>query len=193
MLNEEITTQREKLINLNDKLSELSACNILDIASIERSQITPGSNEALKALKQELKVTKDAATNADKALKKAQTAAAAQMADQALVKLLEQGGNIVQLFEGPASLLQELLNGCKKKQFVAAAFFVVDDGEKLHLGALSGVIGQEAGHMAGKLIQSLAPLAGGKGGGKPDMARGAAPQRDKAEDILTEATSLLLS
>ena len=140
-----------------------------------------------------LKDLKEVTTNADKALKKAQTAAAAQMADQALVELLEKGGNIVQLFEGPASLLQELLNGCKKKQFVEAAFFVVDDGEKLHLGALSGVIGQEAGHMAGKLIQSLAPLAGGKGGGKPDMARGAAPQRDKVEDILTEATSLLLS
>ena len=132
-----------------------------------------------------LKDLKEVTTNADKALKKAQTAAAAQMADQALVELLEKGGNIVQLFEGPASLLQELLNGCKKKQFVEAAFFVVDDGEKLHLGALSGVIGQEAGHMAGKLIQSLAPLAGGKGGGKPDMARGAAPQRDKVEDILT--------
>jgi len=138
-----------------------------------------------------LKVVKDAATNADKGLKKAQTAAAAQMADAALVDLLEAGGNIVEVFEGPASLLQELLNGCKKKQFTGAAFFIIDDGDKLHLGALSGTDGQASGHMAGKLIQALAPLAGGKGGGKPDMARGAAPEREKAEELKAKATEMI--
>ncbi len=134
-----------------------------------------------------IKELKDTATSTDKALKKAQTAAAAQMADAALADLLEKGGNIVELFEGPASLLQELLNGCKKKQFTGAAFFIVDDGDKLHLGAISGT----PDHPAGKLIQTLAPLAGGKGGGKPDMARGAAPQRDKAQEILAQATTQL--
>ena len=191
---------KSKLAQLQEKLTALEADEVkapsfphimsaMLAEAKDYTQIKATYNNYLAYLKE----LKDVTTNADKALKKAQTAAAAQMADQALAELLEEGGNIVQLFEGPASLLQELLNGCKKKQFTQAAFFVVDDGDKLHLGALSGSEGQEAGHMAGKLIQSLAPIAGGKGGGKPDMARGAAPQRDKAEEILSEATDILFS
>jgi alanyl-tRNA synthetase len=45
--------------------------------------------------------------------------------------------------------------------------------------------------MAGKLIQELGPIAGGKGGGKPDMARGAAPERDKAEELKAAAVAKL--
>ena len=87
--------------------------------------------------------------------------------------------NIVVSTEGPAALLQELLNGLKKVHFSHAAFLIVDDGERLHLGALCGKDGNDSGHGAGNLIKDLAPIAGGKGGGKPDMARGAAPERDK--------------
>jgi alanyl-tRNA synthetase len=33
------------------------------------------------------------------------------------------------------------------------------------------------------LLREMAALAGGKGGGKPDMARGAAPERDKLAEL----------
>ena len=183
-LTAEISEAEAKLNTANGKLvaagkEEVTSCQL------------PVTTCPLADLEARLKATKDAATNADKAVKKAQAAQAAQMADEALVELLEKGGNIVATFEGPANLLQELLNGCKKKQFTDAAFFIVDDGDKLHLGALSGADGQAAGHMAGKLIQTLAPLAGGKGGGKPDMARGAAPQREKLNELKTEAEKTL--
>ena len=97
------------------------------------------------------------------------------------------------MIEGSASLLQELLNGCKKKQFSGAAFFIIDDDERLHLGALAGADALAAGIQAGKLIQELSPIAGGKGGGKPDMARGAAPDRAKSLLILEVAKEQLLS
>ena len=45
--------------------------------------------------------------------------------------------------------------------------------------------------MAGKLIQTLAPIAGGKGGGKPDMARGAASDRTKVSELVAEAKKAL--
>ncbi len=45
--------------------------------------------------------------------------------------------------------------------------------------------------MAGKLIKELGPIAGGKGGGKPDQARGAAPERDKAEALKVAAAAKL--
>lgn len=134
---------------------------------------------------------KKAAIEAEKALKKAQAAGAARLADS-LISEQNITANIVLNAEGPAALLQELLNGLKKIHFSQAAFLIVDDGDKLHLGALCGKDGNDQGHGAGNLIKDLAPLAGGKGGGKPDMARGAAPERDKLEALLTEAKSILL-
>ncbi|MEN8694901.1 MAG: DHHA1 domain-containing protein, partial [Akkermansiaceae bacterium] len=100
-------------------------------------------------------------------------------------------GNIVLSTEGPAALLQELMNGLKKVHFSHAAFLIVDDGDKLHLGALCGEEGHSAGHGAGNLIKELGPIAGGKGGGKPEMARGAAPERDKAGELEARAKETL--
>ncbi len=134
---------------------------------------------------------REAGISAEKKLKKAQAGAAAAVADEALARLLEKGGNIAEVFEGPANLLQELMNGLKKKQFGGAAFLIVDDGERLHLGAYCGADAQASGLMAGKLIQELGPIAGGKGGGKPDQARGAAPERDKAGALKDAAAAKL--
>ena len=137
---------------------------------------------------------KRAAVNAEKKVKKAQTANAARQADEFLASVIEDGAstaNLVHAFDGPAALLQELLNGLKKVQFTHAAFLVVDDGEKLHLGALCGEDGHNAGLGAGNLIVDLAPIVGGKGGGKPDMARGAGADRDKKDDLLEAARKLL--
>lgn len=148
-------------------------------------------NQTFKHFHEHVDSLRQAGVNAEKQLKKAQAGAAAKLADESLVKLLEGGGNIAELFEGPANLLQELINGLKKKQFAGAAFLVVNDGERLHLGAYCGEGAQAAGLMAGKLIQELGPIAGGKGGGKPDMARGAAPDLDKADELLQAARERL--
>ncbi len=183
VLSSEISEFKEKLNTVNEKLISIGA----DKFTCQNKL----NGESMAELEARLLAMKDVATRADKAFKKSQVAAVAQMADNALVELLEKGGNIVEFFEGPASLLQELLNGCKKKQFTNSAVFIIDDGDKLHLGALSGPDGQAAGYMAGKLIQTLTSMAGGKGGGKPDMARGAAPERDKANALKVKANELL--
>ena len=94
-------------------------------------------------------------------------------------------------FEPDASLLQELQNGLKKKQFAGAALLIVDDGEKLHLATHCGPSALAAGLKVGDLLRDLAALAGGKGGGKPDQARGAAPQREKLPEIKAAAAGLL--
>lgn len=73
--------------------------------------------------------------------KKSQSGAAAKVADAALIELLTSDGSIVESFEGPATLFQE-----------------------------------------------LAPLAVGKGGGRPDQARGAAPYAG----ALTDAGKMVL-
>ncbi|YCM46444.1 alanine--tRNA ligase [Verrucomicrobiaceae bacterium 227] len=157
------------------------------------------ANEALKALDADTFEVANTATaaevklqaiEAEKALKKAEASGAARLADS-LIADQNLTGNMVISTEGPAALLQELLNGCKKIHFTHAAFFIVDDGDKLHLGALCGKDGNDSGHGAGNLIKDLAPIAGGKGGGKPDMARGAASDRDKSAELLAAAKAKL--
>jgi len=44
---------------------------------------------------------------------------------------------------------------------------------------------------AGKIIQTIAPIVGGKGGGKPDNARGGGKDASKLDEALTKAKSLL--
>ncbi|NBB79488.1 MAG: alanine--tRNA ligase [Verrucomicrobia bacterium] len=160
-------------------LDKLNAVNeaLRDLGADTYAPVSEASAEELKAT----------AIEADKALKKAQAAGAAKAAN-ALLDELDLSTNLVIAQEGPAALLQELLNGLKQQQFSQAAFCIVDNGDKLHLGAL---VGKESEHNAGKLIQTLAPLAGGKGGGKPDMARGAAPQRDKLAELENAAREAL--
>ena len=133
---------------------------------------------------------KNQAIEAEKALKKVQAAGAARMADS-LIAEKNITENIVISTEGSPALLQELLNGLRKIHFTQAAFIVIDDGNKLHLGAFCGEEGKKNGYGAGNLIQNLGPIAGGKGGGKPDMARGAASDRDKISDLTAAAKTEL--
>jgi alanyl-tRNA synthetase len=168
---EESAAARVKLDAANDKLKTLGAETVFVSNSANAAEI------------------KDAAIEAEKRVKKLQAGAAAQMADAALAELIEKGGPIVASFEADASLVQELLNGLKKKQFTEVAFLIVDDGDKLQLATYCGDAAQARGLKAGDLLRDLAALAGGKGGGKPDQARGAAPDRSKLEELKTSASS----
>jgi len=44
---------------------------------------------------------------------------------------------------------------------------------------------------AGKIIQTIAPIVGGKGGGRPDNARGGGKDASKLDEALAKAKSLL--
>ena len=133
---------------------------------------------------------RDAAIEAEKSLKKAISAAAAGMADAILAEQLT-GGNTVIAAEGGNDLLTELFNGLRKRHFEAAAFLVTDDGNSLSLGAYCGSAAQAAGLKAGDLIRTLAPIVGGKGGGKADMARGSGKDLAAKAELLAKATESL--
>jgi alanyl-tRNA synthetase len=180
----------EKLKAANDKLATIGEApvtvnefpHIMGAMLVERadiSQLNATFSHGLRTLEE----TKEAAIEAEKRFKKLQAGAAAKQADAALAELIAAGGPIVATFEADASLLQELLNGMKKQGFTGAGFVIVDDGDKLHLGAYCGDTAQANGLKAGDLLRDLAALAGGKGGGKPDQARGAAPDRSKIAEL----------
>ena len=181
-LREEITAFYQKLTTANQGLAEADATQV--------ATPQPGSAETVAGLTENRDALREAAAEAEKALKKAQVNAAAANAALALADLLASGETrIVQSIEGDPALLQELLNGLKKRGFEGAAIFIVDDGEKLHLGAsVAKDLTNE--FQAGKIITQLAALAGGKGGGKPEQARGAAPDRDKKPEVEAAAKAM---
>jgi len=66
-------------------------------------------------------------------------------------------------------------------------------------GAANGAVSLVAGvspeftakAQAGKIIQAIAPIVGGKGGGKPDNARGGGKDAAKLDEALAKAKPLL--
>ena len=180
----------EKLKVANAKLAELGETPVtvkefphimgaMLVGRADISEINATYSHGLRTLEE----TKEAAIEAEKRIKKIQSAQAAALADEGLAELIAKGEPIVVSFESDASLLQELQNGLKKKNFAGPALLIVDDGEKLHLAVHCGVEALAKGLKAGDLLRDLAAIGGGKGGGKPDQARGAAPDRTKLEEI----------
>ena len=62
---------------------------------------------------------------------------------------------------------------------------------KSHRAPAGTPAARAAGLKVGDLLRDLAAIAGGKGGGKPDQARGAALQREKLAEIKAKAGELL--
>jgi alanyl-tRNA synthetase len=187
----------EKLKAANAKLAELGETPVtvnefphimtaMLVGRADISEINATYSHGLRTLEE----TKEAAIEAEKRIKKIQSAQAAALADESLAELIAKGEPIVVSFESDASLLQELQNGLKKKNFAGPALLIVDDGEKLHLAVHCGADALAKGLKAGDLLRDLAALGGGKGGGKPDQARGAAPDRSKLEEIKTAAEAV---
>jgi alanyl-tRNA synthetase len=192
----ELTTARAKLHAANEKLTSLGEeavtvndfPHIMGAMLVERADISQ-INATFAHGQRTLEETQQAAIEAEKRIKKIQSAQAAALADESLAELIALGNPIIVSFESDASLLQELQNGLKKKQFAGPALLIVDDGEKLHLATHCGPDALAVGLKAGDHLRDLAALAGGKGGGKPDQARGAAPDRFKLEEIKTAAAT----
>lgn len=180
----------EKLKVANARLVELGEeplvvnefPRIMGAMLVERADISQ-INATFEHGMRTLDEMQEGAMEAEKRIKKILSARAAAMADEALSELIERGDTIVESFESDGALLQELQNGLKKRGFAGAALLIVDDGEKLHLAVHCGADALSKGLRAGDLLRELAAMGGGKGGGKPDQARGAAPERGMLEEM----------
>ncbi len=135
---------------------------------------------------------KQTAIEAEKKLKKARAGQSAAMADAMLKEwLADAPDSIVRVTEGGGELLQELLNGLKKRGYAGAAFLVCVDSSSLPLGAYCGKDAIEKGLSAGDMLRQVAALANGKGGGRPDQARGSAPLGADTQALATAALNII--
>ena len=92
--------------------------------------------------------------------------------------------------ENGAELLAAILNGFKGRKFdgVVVLAGVADKTVQLAVSVSPKFTGR---FNAGKLLQQLAPIVGGKGGGKVDAARGAGKEPGKVNEMLKRAGALL--
>jgi alanyl-tRNA synthetase len=182
--NGKLKAANEKLVELGEEpLTVNEFPHIMGAMLVERADISQINGTFAHGMRV-LEETQAAAIEAEKRIKKIQSAQAASLADEALTDLIAKGDPIIVSFESDASLLQELQNGLKKKNFAGPALLIVDDGEKLHLAVHCGTDALAKGLKAGDILRELAAIGGGKGGGKPDQARGAASDRSKIGEIM---------
>jgi len=88
--------------------------------------------------------------------------------------------------------LRELSDRLKQKEPQAVILLAMNNVEKqtVHLLAAVGPDGPKKVH-AGKLIQELAPIIGGKGGGKPDLAQAGGRDSSRLDKVFAQAEKII--
>ena len=172
-----------------DDIDSLSALIAKDLAADDLA----GANAHLKQFEAHRDAVRGAAIQAEKAVKKASAGAAAGIASQWYEETLASlsGGFWAGLLPGDSpELLQEAMNTVKARQFPGVVAMALVDEGTVHLGVIVHP-DSAARAKAGDLVREALAVAGGKGGGRPEMARGAAPGSvAEAEAILAKVREL---
>ncbi|MEM7147808.1 MAG: alanine--tRNA ligase [Verrucomicrobiota bacterium] len=185
-LEKEIHQLANKLTALNAQLSAADA-------PTQRAPDAPDPGDTSSALTAYRDALKKLTVDADKSLKKIQTANLAQQADAQIDALIANAAGdppvIIEALENAdGNLLGEFINALKKKQFKGVAILAAAEeaSGKVHLGiAVHPDLTSQ--FKAGDLMQKLAPIVGGRGGGKPDFARGAGSDPTQIDALLEAA------
>jgi alanyl-tRNA synthetase len=195
----DLKAARAKLAAANEKLAALGEApvtvndfpHIMGAMLAERADIAQ-INATFAHGQRTLAETNEAAIEAEKRVKKLQAGAASRAAAEWLEQAAAATGPLVALIPGDnAALLQEAMNGLKARQFAHPAVLAVVADGSVQVGALV-----PASHIAqvkaGDLVRDLSAIVGGKGGGKPEMARGAGPDTEKVEAMLAKAREMVV-
>ena len=92
--------------------------------------------------------------------------------------------------EGDANSLRQLGDLLRDKDSAVVAVIALV-GEKLSLLAVCGKDAVAKGIKAGDIIKTIAPIVGGKGGGKPDSAMGGGSDKSKVNEALAAVKSFV--
>jgi alanyl-tRNA synthetase len=132
---------------------------------------------------------------ASKTLEKERSAALQRRADELAAKLIGEATGeppriLKNLGEASGDLLQKVGDALKQRQFSGVTVLTGTTDGRVHLAvSVAPLLTRQ--YNAGKIMQAIAPVVGGKGGGKPDSARGAGKNPAKIDEALRSADAML--
>ncbi len=129
----------------------------------------------------------------EKQLRALQQKQAAAAAEALLAQVQPCGGLpvLIARYDADAETLQTMVNALKGRVQGLVLLGGVADGAVSLVAAVSGP--QASRVHAGQLLQKIAPLVGGKGGGRPDHARGGGRDVEKLDAALAQAREWVAS
>ena len=119
-----------------------------------------------------------------------------QAADSVLDSKLDVNGvNLVTTkFEGmDMNTLKEVADNLRDKLVSGVVVLANTTDDKLNLVATATKDAVDKGVHCGNIVKSIAQIAGGKGGGRPNMAQAGAPDVSKVDEALNHASEVLKS
>ncbi len=167
------------VLNLLKKSEELSARTA---AELKTSNVLDNPNKAAQL------------QNEIRQLKKELDAANAKLSKSAMADISMTLVGSVELYvtsiKGNAQNARALCDEFKNKPNAVALIAAVDD-DKLQFAASAGKDAVSAGAHAGKLVNAVAAITGGKGGGRPDGAMAGGQDKSKLDEALASVKGIL--
>ena len=145
--------------------------------------------------KEELKVIEEN-KSLSKELHDMKTKMSLQAVDSVLDSKLDVNGvNLVTTkFEGmDMNTLKEVADNLRDKLVSGVVVLANTTDDKLNLVATATKDAVDKGVHCGNIVKSIAQIAGGKGGGRPNMAQAGAPDVSKVDEALNHASEVLKS
>ena len=149
-------------------------------------------NAPVAELEKKLEALVNQKSDLEKQLKAMQQKQAGELA-RSLLSRQQNIGNVLAIIEnlqtGDGDFLQSVADGLKSQFKGVAVLGSVSNGAVALVATVAPDLTKRV--QAGKIIQTIAPLVGGKGGGRPDNARGGGKDASKLDEALMRARSLL--
>jgi len=149
-------------------------------------------NSPIAELEKKIKQAFEQSKKLEKQLKTIQQRRAAETARNLTAKA-EAAGDIpfisANLGAADGNFAQAVVDALKGEFEGVVVLGAVENGSVALVASVSESLTNRA--QAGKIIQTIAPIVGGKGGGKPTQARGAGRETNKLDEALAEVQRIL--
>ncbi len=178
----EAVTAKEVMVLLREN------CDLLDKLSLE---LKTNDINSLPQICEELSKENK---RKDKVINELQTKIANSKVDEMLAEAIKINGLKLiskDLENTDLSVAKSMSDTLKNKSEYIVTVFTIRNGKKLNLLCSAGKEAVKLGVNSGKLVNELAVLASGKGGGKADFAMAGISDASKVKLILSEASKIL--